>query len=91
MWLLKKTLEIAERLKALSYLKIHPRENHENKLLIERGERLFQESLGPVRQRIADLLRDFEDVLERQDLKEIEESRNKIKDIFSTIDDMEDF
>lgn len=83
--------EIAERLKALSYLKIHPRENHENKLLIERGERLFQESLGPVRQRIADLLRDFEDVLERQDLKEIEESRNKIKDIFSTIDDREDF
>ena len=41
--------EIAERLECLSHLKIHPRENHESKLLIARGERLFQENLGSTR------------------------------------------
>ena len=83
--------EIARRMESLSHLKIHPRENHENKLLIARGERLFQESLGDVRQQIAILLRNFEDVLERQDLREIEEARKNLKDILNTIDSREDF
>ncbi|MBC8062839.1 MAG: Hsp70 family protein [Clostridiaceae bacterium] len=83
--------EVTNRIEALSYLKTHPRENQENKLIIARGERLFQESLGMDRHRIADMLRDFEDVLEKQDLKEIEETRNKIKDLFNTIDGREDF
>lgn len=83
--------EIAKRLEALSYLKVHPRENHENRLLIARGERMFQESLGPERQRIADLLRDFEDIIERQNLKEIEAHRKKLKEIFDTIGGKEEF
>ncbi|SCN24853.1 Hsc62 [Clostridium sp. N3C] len=83
--------EIAERLESLSHLKIHPRENHENKLLIARGERLFQESLGSTRQLIGNILKEFEDVLERQDLREIEEMRKKVKDTFDSIEGREDF
>lgn len=78
--------EIAERIENLSYLKIHPRENHENKLIITRGERLFEENLGVTRQEIGRLLSNFEDVLQKQDLKEIEEVRKEINEIFDTID-----
>lgn len=83
--------EIASRMESLAYLKIHPRENHENKLLLARGERLFQQSLSITRQRIADLLRNFEEVLERQNLREIEEHRKKLKEIFDSIDGKEEF
>ncbi len=83
--------EIAAHIEELSYLKIHPRENHENRLIMARGERLYQEKLGETRQEIGRLLRDFEDVLEKQDLKEIKEARQKLKDIFDTIDNGEEF
>ncbi|MBU5439380.1 molecular chaperone HscC [Tissierella sp. MSJ-40] len=83
--------EIVNRMESLSHLKIHPRENHENKLTITRGERLFEENLGPIRQEISRLLSEFEDVLERQDLKEIQEFRNRVNEIFDTIDNKGDF
>lgn len=83
--------EIAERLENLSHLKIHPRENHENKLLLARGERLFQENLGSTRQLVGELLKDFEDLLEKQDLREIEKMRKKLKDAFDSIEGREDF
>ncbi|MDP4178776.1 MAG: Hsp70 family protein, partial [Bacillota bacterium] len=78
--------EVARRLETLSSLKIHPRENHENKLIISRGERLYEENVGEIRQEISQLILKFEEVLEKQDLKEIEEARNKIKEIFDSID-----
>lgn len=83
--------EIAAHMESLAHLKIHPRENHENKLLLARGERLYQESLGATRQEIAKLLRNFEEVLERQDLKEINDTRTKLKDIFNSMNSREDF
>jgi molecular chaperone HscC len=83
--------EITAHMESLSHLKIHPRENHENKLLLARGERLYQESLGDTRQEIAKLLRNFEDVLGRQDLNEINDTRTKLKDIFDSMNSREDF
>lgn len=83
--------EIAERMESLSHLKIHPRENHENKLLLARGERLFQESLGFARQQIANCLREFEDVLEGQNLREIEKARKDFREVLDSIDIREDF
>lgn len=83
--------EIAAHIEELSYLKIHPRENHENRLIMARGERLYQEKLGETRQEIGRLLRNFEDVLEKQDLREIKEARQKLKDIFDTIENGEEF
>ncbi|MCX7749574.1 MAG: molecular chaperone HscC [Clostridia bacterium] len=83
--------EISTRLENLSHLKIHPRDNQENKLLIARGERLFEESTGHKRMEIAKLLREFEDVLEKQDPKSIKEEAKKLKDIFDIIDTRGEF
>jgi molecular chaperone HscC len=57
--------EIAESIKSISHLKIHPRENHENKLVIARGERLYEEKIGRERQEIAQMLMEFEEVLDK--------------------------
>jgi molecular chaperone HscC len=83
--------EIATRMEALASLKIHPRENHENKLIITRGERLFEENLGEARQEIGRLIREFEEILERQDPKEIKDARIRVKNIFDSIDTKGDF
>lgn len=78
--------EIAERIESLAHLKVHPRENHENKLLIARGERLFEENVGNTRQEIGQLLREFEEVLDGQDPKLIAETRKRLFEIFNSID-----
>lgn len=78
--------EIAERIENLAHLKVHPRENHENKLLLARGERLFEENIGSTRLEIARLLREFEEVLDGQDNKLIAETRKKLTEIFNSLD-----
>lgn len=78
--------EIAERIENLDHLKVHPRENHENKLLLARGERLFEENIGSTRLEIARLLREFEEVLDGQDNKLIAETRKKLTEIFNSLD-----
>ncbi|WP_010250123.1 molecular chaperone HscC [Acetivibrio cellulolyticus] len=78
--------EIADRIESLSHLKVHPRDNHENKLLIARGERLFEENIGNARQEIGQLLREFEEVLDNQDTKLIAETRKRLFEIFNSID-----
>jgi len=83
--------EIAKSIESLAHLKIHPRENHENKHLIARGERLYEERIGSDRQEIGHLLREFEDILDKQDTKQIQEYRAKLKDIFDSIDTKEGF
>ncbi|MDP4183065.1 MAG: molecular chaperone HscC [Bacillota bacterium] len=78
--------EIADSIKNIAHLKIHPRENHENKLVIARGERLYEEKIGSDRQEIARLLMEFEEALDKQDPKIIEEYRNKLNNIFDAVD-----
>lgn len=83
--------EIEIRLKSLSHLKIHPRDNQENKLIIARGERLFEELIGKDRLFIAQLLNEFEEVLDKQNLKQIKEMRKRIIEIFESLDMEGDF
>lgn len=71
--------EIDERLASLSALKIHPREQEENKLLLLRGDRLYEEATGDVRRIIERQLADFETVLDKQDRTAIEEARTTLK------------
>lgn len=59
--------EIAQRLNELKDIKIHPRERSENRLLLAKGERLYEEALGEKRAEIAFLLEQFERVLASQD------------------------
>ena len=78
--------EIKERLKALSSIKIHPRDKTENRLLIAKGERLYEESLGDKRQYISEILKKFEAILNTQDNKQIQEAREQIMIIFEELE-----
>ncbi|MBU5484315.1 molecular chaperone HscC [Clostridium sp. MSJ-11] len=66
--------EIRERMLELKDIKIHPRDKTENRLLLARGERLYEESLGDKREYIAALLSDFERILLTQDPRLIEKN-----------------
>jgi len=72
--------EIKERMETLSYLKIHPREKEENKLLLLRGERLYEESIGNERMYIEYALREFERALDTRDDSVIEGARRDFKE-----------
>lgn len=67
--------EIEERLKALSALKLHPREQQANLALIARAERLYEELLGEHRRVIMDNLLAFRAELESQDEDRIRHAR----------------
>ena len=72
--------EIRERMEALSYLKIHPRDKEENKLLLLRGERLYEESIGKERMQIEYALREFEKALDTREDALIEGARRDFKE-----------
>lgn len=78
--------EIKKRLEELSYLKIAPRDREENKLLLLRGERLYEEALGSDRQMINYELNKFEQALKTYDRNKIDEARKRLKEF---LDDYE--
>lgn len=78
--------EARQRMEELNYLKIHPRDQEENKLLLARGERLYEEATGELRQEIDLLISDFETVLKKQDKEKI---RQKAKELKEALDEME--
>lgn len=63
--------QIKARLEELKHLKIHPRDRSENRLLLARGERLYEESLNDKREYIASLIFEFERALASQNEQEI--------------------
>jgi molecular chaperone HscC len=67
--------EIRQRLKKLEAIKIHPRETLENRTVLARGERLFAESLGDVRESVRRAVARFEVVLSRREPREIDKAR----------------
>lgn len=71
--------EIEERLKTLSYLKIHPRDREENKYLLLRGERVYEESLGDDRLFVETAIRKFEKALNTYDQGVIDEAKEEFK------------
>ena len=61
----------------LSYLKIHPRDQEENKLLLLKGERVYEESLGQDRIMVEHAIHRFEMILNTHDNGKIEEARKE--------------
>lgn len=82
--------EIEERLEALAELKIPPREQEENKLLLFRGDRMYEEAVGDMRRIIEVHLAEFEAVLDKQDKNEIASARKTLKEFLDSVDAMED-
>lgn len=71
--------EAEKRMEELNHLKIHPREQEANKLLLLKGERLYEEAFGDLRQEIDLLLLEFEAVLDSQDEEKIRPAREKLQ------------
>lgn len=83
--------EIEERLRALKDIKIHPRDKMENRLLLAKGERLYEESLGEKREYIGNLLQRFESVLSRQNERDIKKAANELKEQLEQIEGWFDY
>lgn len=71
--------EVEKRLEALKDIKIHPRERAENRYLLARAERLYEESLGDKREFIGMATEKFEGILERQNEDEIKKAAEDFK------------
>ncbi|QCI13198.1 molecular chaperone HscC [Pseudomonas putida] len=72
--------EIAQRLAALEALKVHPRDQQINTLLLARLDRLYQESLGDGRDHVAALANYFQQMLDTQDEHQIRKARSDINE-----------
>lgn len=79
--------EIQERLETLSYLKIHPRDREENKYLLLRGERIYEESLGERRMQVESALHKYEQALDTYDPGEIEKAKEEFKKVLEELDE----
>lgn len=69
--------EIEERFRALSELKIHPREQVENRTLLAKMERMYEESLGGLRDYLGVETAAFAAVLEKQEPKAIAKAHER--------------
>ncbi|WP_430495288.1 molecular chaperone HscC [Rossellomorea marisflavi] len=72
--------EMQERMEQLATIKIHPRERTENRLLVARGERLYEEALGDKRSVIARAIEQFEMALGTQDDQLIKRASSEFKE-----------
>lgn len=69
--------ELEARFQSLVSLKMPPREQAENRALIARAERLYAEALGDAREQIQIMLRQFEEAINDQHLKDPEGLRQR--------------
>lgn len=80
--------EIEKRFEELSYLKILPRDEEVNKRLLFRGERLYEEAYGIVRNRIDYAITEFERVLDSRDKSKIEVAAKKLSKFLDEIEEV---
>lgn len=78
--------EIAATRERLQALKRHPRDEQDNRYLIERAKRLFEDRLGNDRVMVQDWLAQFELALQTQDARTIRTARQQFKEALDSID-----
>ena len=78
--------EIATARERLQALKRHPRDAQENRYLIERAKRLYEDRMGEERRAIQGWLSSFESVLEEQDERSIRRARQTLRECLDSID-----
>lgn len=78
--------EIEQRRQELQKLKIHPRDKEKNRLLLARGDRIFEENTGEVRKYVGQFLGEFTAALNTQDDRTIEKSYVRTSELFDIID-----
>ncbi len=77
--------EVEARLLELASIKIHPRKEEENRLLLFRGERMYEEATGDLRREIGARLREFEEYLNKQDRHQIEGARRDLREFLDEV------
>jgi molecular chaperone HscC len=78
--------EIEDRLNLLSNLKIHPRDRSENRLLVARGERMYEEATGEMRTYISGIIKQFEMIMAQQDDHKIKKAAKELKEILDELE-----
>lgn len=78
--------EIEARLLELKEIKIHPRDREQNRLLLARGERLYEEILGDGRRQISLLIQQFEQALSTQNEQKVEQAAATFKEQLENIE-----
>lgn len=79
--------EISKRFEEIAYLKIQPRDQEENRLLLLKGERLYEQALGNDRAIIDMKLREFEQVLDCGDERKILPAREELARFLERFED----
>ncbi|PTA93750.1 molecular chaperone HscC [Kosakonia sp. H7A] len=79
--------EIAERLRQLDGLKMHPRDVPENRQLLAEASRRYEQLLGQRRQLIDHYATQFEMALNRQDVRAIAAARDELRRALDMLDD----
>jgi molecular chaperone HscC len=78
--------QIAERLATLAHLKIHPRDDQVNLVLIARAERLYEERTGDVRRAIMNWIQAFHSALESQDPLRIRSAQKQFDEALTSVE-----
>ena len=78
--------EANQRFERLQYLKQNPREEEENMLTMLRASRIYEETLGPERNRITELVTKFEGALNNKTRLEIETARKKLEELLNDLE-----
>lgn len=78
--------QMQQRMLELADLKIHPRDQMENRTLVAHADRLYEQSLGDVRGFLSHHIAQFQAVLETQDLDQIRHARANLKKILQQIE-----
>ena len=78
--------EAHKRMEQLQYLKQNPRDEEPNRLALLRGERLYEESVGEIRQSIDRAMMEFDRALKKQDRAEIRRAREKLESFLNDLE-----
>lgn len=79
--------EIKQRMEELAYLKIQPRDYEENRLVLTRAERLYEEALGDRRKKLDHYITAFETALKKGDHNEIADARKALNEVLEEDED----
>lgn len=78
--------ELKEKMRELEKIKIHPRELDENKLLIAKAERLYEENVGDLRNIISSRLEYFDLALSSQNQRKIRKAAESFSQFLDSIE-----
>jgi molecular chaperone HscC len=78
--------QIEQRFAELAELKIHPRDQIENRALVIRADRLYEQALGDLRHFLAECTARFQMALETQDAAIVRRARSEFTSVLDQVD-----